>query len=118
MNGTRYPRSAMATAPPSPSAAASDRDRRRATLRHARSSITVLTAVQGRHRRSPVYSEFRIALRGYLVPFTPRFAPRLVSQLPVDPFHATGRRVGARPADAPDSPGEVRSSEVTLAALA
>lgn len=35
-----------------------------------------------------------IALRGYLVPYTPRFAPRLVSKLPLvarlpgDPFHA------------------------------
>ncbi|MFC4551242.1 hypothetical protein, partial [Halorussus sp. GCM10023401] len=31
-----------------------------------------------------------IALRGYLVPYTPRFAPRLVSRLPGDPFHADG----------------------------
>jgi hypothetical protein len=64
-----------------------------------------------------------IALRGYLVPFTPRVAPRLVSQLPVDPFHATGRRVGARPADAPDSPGSLggdadeETGEQVLAAL-
>ncbi len=27
---------------------------------------------------------------GYVVPFTPRFAPRLVSLLPVDPFHREG----------------------------
>lgn len=26
--------------------------------------------------------------RGYLLPYTPRFAPRLVELLPVDPFHA------------------------------
>ena len=41
-----------------------------------------------------------IALRGYLVPYTPRFAPRLVSWLPGDPFHA--RKANA--ADAPDAP--------------
>ncbi|MFC7007879.1 hypothetical protein [Halalkalicoccus salilacus] len=29
-----------------------------------------------------------IALRGYVVPYTPRFAPRLVERLPWDPFHA------------------------------
>ncbi|MFB6295812.1 MAG: hypothetical protein ABEH66_03105 [Halobacteriales archaeon] len=29
-----------------------------------------------------------IWLRGYLIPFTPRFAPRLVRRLPWDPFHA------------------------------
>lgn len=27
-----------------------------------------------------------IALRGYVVPYTPRFAPRLVAALPIDPF--------------------------------
>lgn len=37
-----------------------------------------------------------IWLRGYLVPYTPRFAPRLVARLPGDPFHADG---GSRPAD-------------------
>ncbi|MFC5278079.1 hypothetical protein ACFPM1_04780 [Halorubrum rubrum] len=30
-----------------------------------------------------------IWLRGYLVPYTPRFAPYLVKPLPWDPFHAT-----------------------------
>lgn len=34
-----------------------------------------------------------IALRGYVVPYTPRFAPRLVAALPIDPFH------GDEPAD-------------------
>lgn len=28
-----------------------------------------------------------ITLRGYLLPYTPRIAPRLVAALPVDPFH-------------------------------
>ena len=28
-----------------------------------------------------------IVLRGYVVPYTPRFAPRLVGWLPIDPFH-------------------------------
>lgn len=28
-----------------------------------------------------------IGLRGYLIPYTPRFAPRLVASLPIDPFH-------------------------------
>jgi hypothetical protein len=28
-----------------------------------------------------------IAVRGYLVPYTPQFAPKLVAVLPVDPFH-------------------------------
>lgn len=32
-----------------------------------------------------------IWIRGYLVPYTPRFAPRLVDALPWDPFHATQR---------------------------
>lgn len=32
-----------------------------------------------------------IWLRGYLVPYTPRFAPRLVDVLPWDPFHETRR---------------------------
>jgi hypothetical protein len=45
-----------------------------------------------------------IAFRGYLVPFTPRFAPRLVSWLPGDPFHA----VDAKPASAtPDASGSL-----------
>ncbi|UPV74319.1 hypothetical protein M0R89_17500 [Halorussus limi] len=37
-----------------------------------------------------------IAVRGYLVPFTPRFAPRLVSWLPGDPFgHGDPTPIGA-----------------------
>lgn len=40
-----------------------------------------------------------IWLRGYLVPYTPQFAPRLVGKLPVDPFHVTD---GGTPVDQQD----------------
>lgn len=47
--------------------------------------------------------------RGYLLPYTPRFAPRLVEWLPLDPFHP--RRDGdslrgMRSGEAGDAPGE------------
>jgi hypothetical protein len=71
-----------------------------------------------------------IALRGYLVPLTPQFAPRLVAQLPVDPIHAADPRAGADrhagdacESDAPDAPGslggdaEEVTGEQVLAAL-
>jgi hypothetical protein len=64
-----------------------------------------------------------IALRGYLVPFTPQFAPRLVSHLPGNVFHAAGTGAGGRPTDAPDAPGSLggdadpATGEEVLAAL-
>lgn len=51
-----------------------------------------------------------IALRGYLVPYTPRFAPRLAARLPGDPFDAAHRTRTARPprtttdGETPDAP--------------
>lgn len=51
-----------------------------------------------------------IALRGYLVPYTPRFAPRLVAWLPGDPFHLTDS-VPPRPPVAPTSADEPGSSD-------
>jgi hypothetical protein len=61
-----------------------------------------------------------ITLRGYLVPLTPRFAPRLVSVLPGDPFHADSE-VGPKRADAPDAPGSLAddgdTGEQVVAAL-
>lgn len=50
-----------------------------------------------------------IALRGYVVPYTPRFAPRLVERLPRNPFHA--ERVG------PDEPGSLANEDVDPEAL-
>ncbi|WP_135825739.1 hypothetical protein [Halorussus ruber] len=47
-----------------------------------------------------------IALRGYLVPFTPRFAPRLADRLPGNLFHADGETPGPAVGDA----GEERKS--------
>ena len=45
-----------------------------------------------------------IALRGYLVPYTPEFAPRLVAALPGDPFHdAPSRPESAGAPDRPDT---------------
>jgi hypothetical protein len=61
-----------------------------------------------------------IALRGYLVPYTPRFAPRLAARLPGDPFHA---RASVSPADAPEASGSLgddgddAAGERVLAAL-
>lgn len=61
------------------------------------------------------------------MPFTPRFAPRLVSHLPVDVFHATGTRASpdanSRPPNAPDASGslggdaDAETGEQVLAAL-
>jgi hypothetical protein len=51
-----------------------------------------------------------IGLRGYLVPYTPQFAPRLVSFLPVDPFHG-GEQI-ARPTRA-DGNGDPLASTAT-----
>lgn len=66
-----------------------------------------------------------IALRGYLVPFTPRFAPRLVAVLPGDPFHADAGDLPDRSAtDAPDASGslggetDAETGERVLSALA
>lgn len=44
-----------------------------------------------------------ILFRGYLVPYTPQFAPQLVSKLPGDPFHANAADSDA--SDAPDASG-------------
>lgn len=38
-----------------------------------------------------IIGSFGIWLRGYLIPYTPQFAPRLVDMLPWDPFHTTQR---------------------------
>jgi len=48
-----------------------------------------------------------IWLRGYLVPYTPTFAPKLVGVLPGDPFHATD---GGRPAGADAEVGSLSGS--------
>lgn len=50
-----------------------------------------------------------IALRGYVVPYTPQFAPRLVDQLPVS--------VGHSPAEPSGSLGEADEPEAVLGAL-
>ena len=48
-----------------------------------------------------------VALRGYVVPYTPRFAPRVVASLPVDPFDHGGPDASAGslsdPGDAADA---------------
>jgi hypothetical protein len=46
-----------------------------------------------------------IALRGYVVPYTPRFAPRLVDALPWDPFHPADGGVD------PPEPGSLADGE-------
>lgn len=59
-----------------------------------------------------------IALRGYLVPYTPKFAPRIAARLPGDPFHTNREE-----RDTPDSPGSLggetdeETGEQVLAAL-
>jgi hypothetical protein len=55
-----------------------------------------------------------IALRGYVVPYTPRFAPRLVDALPWDPFHG-GRIDPPEPGSLAD--GEGPEPEALLEAL-
>lgn len=50
-----------------------------------------------------------IALRGYVVPYTPRFAPRVVERLPWTPFHAA--EVG------PAEPGSLAIEDVDPEAL-
>lgn len=59
-----------------------------------------------------------IWLRGYLVPYTPQFAPRLVARLPWDPFPAGGGRPpGARAAPPdPSSGGDQATPESDRAA--
>lgn len=54
-----------------------------------------------------------IWLRGYLLPYTPRFAPQLVDRLPVDPFHSDGDREPGSLAD----PGEETDGEAVLESL-
>ena len=51
-----------------------------------------------------------IALRGYLVPYTPRFAPRLAARLPGDPFDAAH---AAHPPRAPPTTDGVSTSEAS-----
>ncbi|WP_436925953.1 hypothetical protein [Halosimplex amylolyticum] len=51
-----------------------------------------------------------IWLRGYLVPYTPRFAPRLVARLPWDPFPAGHGRPPSRRAGPADSSGGGRAA--------
>ncbi|NEU58985.1 hypothetical protein [Halorussus sp. MSC15.2] len=57
-----------------------------------------------------------IALRGYLVPYTPRFAPGLAARLPTNVFHAD-RGDGRGTPDASGSLGDDESGEAVLAAL-
>lgn len=52
-----------------------------------------------------------IALRGYVVPYTPRFAPRLIERLPWDPFHAEEGAI------APTEPGSLATEDVDPEAL-
>ncbi|WP_162991484.1 hypothetical protein [Halostella salina] len=65
-----------------------------------------------------------IAVRGYLVPYTPQFAPKLVAALPVDPFHGgdAGEAPGADGtsdalAGEEDDDGSGAAGEDVLAAL-
>ncbi|ELY39677.1 hypothetical protein [Natronorubrum tibetense] len=53
--------------------------------------LVAVATLRGRRRLAAsvvVIGTAAIALRGYVVPYTPRFAPRLVAALPIDPFHA------------------------------
>ncbi|MFC4438752.1 MULTISPECIES: hypothetical protein [Natrialbaceae] len=61
-----------------------------------------------------------IWLRGYLVPYTPEFAPRLVAALPWDPFHDEPEAEGGSLADGLTADAAVERStdgEAVLAAL-
>lgn len=62
-------------------------------------AVVVLTlALRGRRRLAAAVAAVglgAIGLRGYLVPYTPQFAPRLVASLPGDPFHATDEDDGS-----------------------
>lgn len=91
--------------------------------------VLLLLACAGlARRRSRVFAAalgvgggIAIALRGYLVPYTPQFAPRLVSWLPGDIFHADAN--ANEGLDAPDSSGSLgggpdeETGEEVLAAL-
>lgn len=61
-----------------------------------------------------------IWLRGYLVPYTPEFAPRLVAALPWDPFHDESEADGGSLADGLTDDaaiGQSADGEAVLAAL-
>lgn len=57
-----------------------------------------------------------IYLRGYVVPYTPEFAPRLVEPLPVN-FHANATTDGGRPAGESDDLGDDVDGEQLMTAL-
>ncbi|SDJ54763.1 hypothetical protein [Natronorubrum texcoconense] len=68
--------------------------------------LVAVAALRGRRRLAgavAVVGAAAIALRGYVLPYTPRFAPRLVAALPIDPFH---REVSADDGSLSDAGGE------------
>ncbi|USZ72336.1 hypothetical protein [Natronosalvus halobius] len=78
-------------------------------------AVVGVLALRGRRRTAVGVATAGVAgigLRGYLVPYTPHLAPKLVARLPVDPFgHERGSTNGSL-ADA-TSPGTVEKSGST-----
>lgn len=83
-----------------------------------------IMAIQGRRTVAAVVAvagTVAIALRGYVVPYTPQFAPRLVAALPIDPFdhddHGTGSL--SDPGDASEGAADetIPSGEAVLTEL-
>lgn len=62
-----------------------------------------------------------IWLRGYLVPYTPRFAPQIAARLPGDPFHVegngpgTGRNGGSDPPPSADGVSSIADADANAA---
>lgn len=59
-----------------------------------------------------VFGLVAIALRGYVVPYTPRFAPRLAARLPGDRFHATDTPGTQTPTATDSLSGDVSADRV------